>query len=206
LHYNAFRNFDPAIGRYLESDPIGIASSVNTFAYSSSNSLSNFDPTGLSSVIYNPSAGVVTVVNGSGVVVGTFPAANNAQSTSNGPWPPGAYSYNTQVTHPDDGPDSKFGSYGDFQFNVPGRSYMGIHSGHRDSHDRAGRQGYKHATDGCIRTTDDATRLLDQLVHNADPLTSLLVTSSPVPTNLPPIDPSLTGGPTPYLPDTSPQR
>jgi RHS repeat-associated protein len=201
LHYNGLRDYDPAIGKFVESDPVGIVSGINTFSYASSNSLSVFDPSGLSSAIYNPSAGVVTVVNGAGVSVGTFPAANNAQSSSNGPWPPGDYSFNQHVTHPDDGPDSKFGSYGNFQFNVPGRSYMGIHSGHRDSTDKAGRQGYRHATDGCIRTTDDATRLLEQLMHSGDPLTSLIVTDSPVATNIPSVDPSLNGGPTLYPPD-----
>jgi RHS repeat-associated protein len=33
LHYNYFRTYNPSIGRYMESDPIGLLSDVNTYAY-----------------------------------------------------------------------------------------------------------------------------------------------------------------------------
>jgi len=33
LHYNYFRTYNPAIGRFMESDPIGLLSDLNTFAY-----------------------------------------------------------------------------------------------------------------------------------------------------------------------------
>jgi RHS repeat-associated protein len=31
-HYNYFRDYDPTIGRYIESDPIGMFGGPNTFA------------------------------------------------------------------------------------------------------------------------------------------------------------------------------
>jgi RHS repeat-associated protein len=46
LNLNYFRDFDPATGRYIESDPAGIAASINTYAYVDSDPLLFFDPDG----------------------------------------------------------------------------------------------------------------------------------------------------------------
>ena len=35
-HYNYFRDYDPAIGRYIESDPIGLRGGLSTFGYAAS--------------------------------------------------------------------------------------------------------------------------------------------------------------------------
>ncbi len=47
LHYNYFRDYDPAIGRYIESDPVGLLSGTNTYSYVRANPLKNTDPLGL---------------------------------------------------------------------------------------------------------------------------------------------------------------
>lgn len=47
LHYNYFRDYDPAVGRYVESDPIGLDGGVSTFAYGGENPITNTDPLGL---------------------------------------------------------------------------------------------------------------------------------------------------------------
>jgi RHS repeat-associated protein len=46
LHYNRFRYYDPALARYLESDPLGIAGGANLYAYTW-NPLSEVDVRGL---------------------------------------------------------------------------------------------------------------------------------------------------------------
>jgi len=45
--YNYFRDYDPTLGRYIESDPIGLEAGVNTFGYVMGNPVLNNDSYGL---------------------------------------------------------------------------------------------------------------------------------------------------------------
>ena len=65
LYYNGYRYYYPRIGRYISSDPIGLAGGLNTYSYVGGNPLRYIDPFGLASLgigIEPPAASAI--VNG----------------------------------------------------------------------------------------------------------------------------------------------
>jgi RHS repeat-associated protein len=54
LNQNYFRDFDPLVGRYVESDPIGLHGGINTYGYAGQNPLWSVDLTGTSGTITIP--------------------------------------------------------------------------------------------------------------------------------------------------------
>ncbi len=51
LFQNGFRDYHPGLGRYVESDPLGLEAGWNTFSYSENSPLVNLDPSGLKIIV-----------------------------------------------------------------------------------------------------------------------------------------------------------
>ncbi|MDE2150338.1 MAG: RHS repeat protein [Gammaproteobacteria bacterium] len=65
LNYNYQRDYDPALGRYIESDPIGLAAGINTYAYVGNDPTDKTDPSGKFTCINNGNGTQTCTSNGS---------------------------------------------------------------------------------------------------------------------------------------------
>jgi RHS repeat-associated protein len=79
-HYNYFRDYDPSLGRYIESDPIGLRGGINTFGYAEANALLYVDPLGLQASRLCP------ICRGGGVGGGGGGSGSSSGPTGFGPW------------------------------------------------------------------------------------------------------------------------
>jgi len=186
LHFYRARFYDSQSGRFLSEDPLagGEDAKLNFYVYASNDPVDRFDPTGLSDITYIRGINLILLRDGSGNIVAFYPAGNNVSSNAKNddgvtptlPYDPGTYSPGPYHPHPETSdPDGPFGSNGIFLFPRPGCAGCGVHSGRANRRDRKGRKGPQHATNGCIRSTDELTKKILELTKAGDPLKHLYV-------------------------------
>jgi uncharacterized protein RhaS with RHS repeats len=83
LNQNYNRDYDPAVGRYIESDPIGLyGGSLSTYAYGQNNPIGNVDPSGLQSIAACANPVNAAVCAEAGITVGSGASSSAAVTAS----------------------------------------------------------------------------------------------------------------------------
>jgi RHS repeat-associated protein len=110
VHYNYLRDYDPATGRYIQSDPIGLRGGMNSYTYAGGNPMLRIDPLGLCWE-YAQATGVLTHVDDDDATrrtVATNGYSGHGAGVNNpsmqhvqkeGPIPLGSYTIGRQQTH-----------------------------------------------------------------------------------------------------------
>jgi len=77
FYHNGFRDYVPNLGRYLQSDPVGLAAGVNSYGYAGQSPTNRIDPTGRWAVIDD------LVFTGGGALIGAASSAIADVATGN---------------------------------------------------------------------------------------------------------------------------
>ncbi len=104
MNQNGMRDYDPALSRYIEADPIGLRGGINVYGYVGGNPINRIDPWGLDWVYHQSTGQTTHDTNGSSTNAGTGYSGNgeglnnpDMQNVPNtGPIPRGTYTINQQ--------------------------------------------------------------------------------------------------------------
>ena len=152
--YNYYRDFDPATGRYIQSDRIGLEGGINTYVYANSSPLIFIDPDG-QLCIYSQSTGSLSCTNDRTNAVyltcdgyaGTGTGRNNpdAQDQANvGPLNRGDYTVGPSFRHDHTGPGTRRLT------PAPGNDMRNTQGGNRAGFLIHGNNDRNDASNGCV--------------------------------------------------------
>jgi RHS repeat-associated protein len=69
LYYYRARYYDPAAGRFISEDPLGLSAGINTYTYTANNPARWIDPQGYDYITYSPASRTLQWVTDSGAVL-----------------------------------------------------------------------------------------------------------------------------------------